>query len=75
MPVCLYLFHHDPGVRVTSKSRIETGSRVILGQYHVFRFVNPQEAKARREAGLSHRATSNISSPGPAAFVSPNTVS
>eukprot|EP01147_Barroeca_monosierra_P005438 gene5438-7154_t len=61
------------GVRVTSKSRIETGSRVILGQYHVFRFVNPQEAKARREAGLSHRATSNISSPGPAAFVSPNT--
>ena len=43
------------GERVTEKTHIATGSRVILGQHHVFRFVNPLEAKALREAGKSHR--------------------
>ncbi|EGD78883.1 Kif1a protein [Salpingoeca rosetta] len=43
------------GERVTEKTHVVTSSRVILGHHHVFRFVNPQEAKARREAGLSTR--------------------
>eukprot|EP00043_Microstomoeca_roanoka_P017032 m.176491 g.176491 ORF g.176491 m.176491 type:complete len:1590 (+) comp16562_c0_seq2:385-5154(+) len=46
------------GERIKAKTLIETSSRLILGHHHVFRFVNPQEAKARREAGLPHRPSS-----------------
>lgn len=44
------------GVRVESSERSRTGCRVILGDYHLFRFNHPLEAKAQRdEAGSKLR--------------------
>lgn len=36
------------GKPVTSSEVLHTGSRVILGKYHVFRYNDPQEARQSR---------------------------
>jgi kinesin family member 1 len=36
------------GTPVTGPTRLTTGSRVILGRHHVFRFNDPQEARMSR---------------------------
>ncbi|ORY91101.1 hypothetical protein BCR43DRAFT_558842 [Syncephalastrum racemosum] len=38
------------GVRITEPRRLRSGYRIILGDYHIFRFNNPEEV--RRERGL-----------------------
>ncbi|KAI1301470.1 Kinesin-like protein [Halotydeus destructor] len=36
------------GIHIEGPTELKTGSRVILGKYHVFRFQNPEEARERR---------------------------
>jgi kinesin family member 1 len=36
------------GLRVTEPKRLRSGFRLILGDFHIFRFNNPHEAKAER---------------------------
>ena len=36
------------GKRVTEPSRLRSGYRIILGDFHIFRFNHPQEARAER---------------------------
>lgn len=59
---------------MTSRVHLTTGSRVILGHHHVFRFNNPMEAKAKREsrrlAGNSMDASE--ATPGSAAAAAAN---
>lgn len=38
------------GMRITEPRRLRSGYRIILGDYHIFRFNNPEEV--RRERGL-----------------------
>ncbi|TKA73725.1 hypothetical protein B0A49_07448 [Cryomyces minteri] len=55
------------GVRVEKPKRLRSGYRVILGDFHIFRFNHPQEARAERaEQGslLRHTVTaSQLESP------------
>lgn len=37
------------GLRVTETKRLRSGYRVILGDFHIFRFNHPQEARAERD--------------------------
>ena len=37
------------GKQVTERALLQTGSRVILGKSHVFRFNNPQQAREMAE--------------------------
>ncbi|KAI8362717.1 hypothetical protein EDC96DRAFT_553728 [Choanephora cucurbitarum] len=37
------------GRRITEPKRLKSGYRIILGDYHVFRFNNPSEAKKERD--------------------------
>ncbi|ETN37251.1 uncharacterized protein HMPREF1541_08242 [Cyphellophora europaea CBS 101466] len=56
------------GVRVEKSKRLRSGNRIILGDFHIFRFNNPLEAKAERaeRSLLRHSVTaSQISSPSP----------
>ncbi|KAF2751037.1 kinesin family protein-like protein [Sporormia fimetaria CBS 119925] len=42
------------GVRIDKPKRLRSGYRIILGDFHIFRFNNPQEARAERaEVGSS----------------------
>jgi kinesin family member 1 len=58
------------GQRIDQPKRLRSGNRIILGDFQIFRFNNPQEAKAERaEQGgslLRHSITaSQLSSPSP----------
>lgn len=48
------------GIRIEKPKRLRSGYRIILGDFHIFRFNNPQEARAERaELGslLRHSVT------------------
>lgn len=49
------------GVRVDEPKRLKSGNRIILGDFHIFRFNNPLEAKAERGAQslLRHSVTAS----------------
>ena len=51
------------GEQITTRTHLKTGSRIILGQHHVFRFNNPEEAKALR---LSRPPSRSATGPTPA---------
>ena len=54
------------GVRVDKSKRLKSGNRIILGDFHIFRFNNPLEAKAERteRSLLRHSVTvSQLGSP------------
>lgn len=56
------------GVRVDKTRRLRSGNRIILGDFHIFRFNNPLEAKAERaeRSLLRHSVTaSQLNSPTP----------
>lgn len=56
------------GVRVDRATRLKSGNRIILGDFHIFRFNNPLEAKAERaeRSLLRHSVTaSQLNSPTP----------
>ena len=56
------------GLRVDKPSRLRSGNRVILGDFHIFRFNHPQEARAERkeQSLLRHTVTaSQLGSPAP----------
>ncbi len=44
------------GKRVTEPSRLRSGYRIILGDFHIFRFNHPQEARAERAERFVERA-------------------
>ena len=54
------------GLRVDKPARLRSGNRIILGDFHIFRFNHPQEARAERkeQSLLRHSVTaSQLSSP------------
>lgn len=54
------------GLRVDKPARLRSGNRVILGDFHIFRFNHPQEARAERkeQSLLRHTiTTSQLGSP------------
>ena len=56
------------GVRVDKSKQLKSGNRIILGDFHIFRFNNPLEAKAERaeRSLLRHSVTaSQLSSSSP----------
>ncbi|KAH4350423.1 hypothetical protein HBH98_048850 [Parastagonospora nodorum] len=60
------------GIRITKPRLLKSGHRIILGDFHIFRFNNPQEARAERAevvgtSLLRHSVTpSHFNSPSPA---------
>jgi kinesin family member 1 len=56
------------GLRIKEPKRLRSGNRIILGDFHIFRFNNPQEARAERaeQSLLRHSVTaSQVGSPVP----------
>ena len=56
------------GLRINEPKRLRSGNRIILGDFHIFRFNNPQEARAERaeQSLLRHSVTvSQLGSPAP----------
>ena len=59
------------GVRIDKPKRLRSGYRIILGDFHIFRFNNPQEARAERaevvgSSLLRHSITAReLGSPSP----------
>ncbi|KNG83056.1 kinesin family protein [Aspergillus nomiae NRRL 13137] len=56
------------GLRIDKPKRLKSGFRVILGDFHIFRFNHPQEARAERveQSLLRHSVTtSQLGSPAP----------
>ncbi|KAJ5091151.1 hypothetical protein NUU61_006021 [Penicillium alfredii] len=56
------------GLRVDKPQRLKSGYRIILGDFHIFRFNHPQEARAERveQSLLRHSVTtSQLGSPAP----------
>ena len=56
------------GLRVKKPTRLRSGNRIILGDFHIFRFNHPQEARAERQEQslLRHSVTtSQLDSPSP----------
>ncbi|KAF2679363.1 kinesin-domain-containing protein [Lentithecium fluviatile CBS 122367] len=60
------------GIRIDKPKRLRSGFRIILGDFHIFRFNNPQEARAERAevvgggSLLRHSITaSQLNSPSP----------
>ncbi|OJJ46172.1 hypothetical protein ASPZODRAFT_67303 [Penicilliopsis zonata CBS 506.65] len=56
------------GLRIDKPKRLRSGFRIILGDFHIFRFNHPQEARAERveQSLLRHSvATSQLGSPAP----------
>ncbi|EEP76529.1 hypothetical protein UREG_01378 [Uncinocarpus reesii 1704] len=54
------------GLRIDKPKRLRSGFRIILGDFHIFRFNHPQEARAERveQSLLRHSVTaSQLSSP------------
>ncbi|MCJ1481866.1 kinesin-like protein Klp8 [Schaereria dolodes] len=55
------------GLRIDKSRRLRSGNRIILGDFHIFRFNHPQEARAERaeQSLLRHSVTaSQLGSPG-----------
>ncbi|KAI9655001.1 MAG: kinesin-like protein Klp8 [Trizodia sp. TS-e1964] len=54
------------GLRVSEPKRLRSGYRVILGDFHIFRFNHPQEARAERAEHnlLRHSLTCQMGSSG-----------
>jgi len=50
------------GLRLNEPKRLRSGFRIILGDFHIFRFNNPMEAKAER-IRLRHSGQMSLSSP------------
>jgi len=64
------------GLRVEKPARLRSGNRIILGDFHIFRFNHPQEARAERkeQSLLRHSVTaSQLDSPSPRPAHSRNT--
>ncbi|PYI28714.1 kinesin family protein [Aspergillus indologenus CBS 114.80] len=56
------------GLRIDQPKRLKSGFRIILGDFHIFRFNHPQEARAERveQSLLRHTVTtSQLGSPAP----------
>ncbi|KAL8768716.1 MAG: hypothetical protein Q9209_005134 [Squamulea sp. 1 TL-2023] len=56
------------GLRTEEPKRLRSGNRIILGDFHIFRFNHPQEARAERkeQSLLRHSVTvSQLGSPAP----------
>ena len=56
------------GLRIDKPKRLKSGFRIILGDFHIFRFNHPQEARAERveQSLLRHSiTTSQLGSPAP----------
>lgn len=56
------------GLRIDKPTRLKSGFRIILGDFHIFRFNHPQEARAERveQSLLRHSVTtSQLGSPAP----------
>lgn len=56
------------GLRIDKPKRLRSGYRIILGDFHIFRFNHPQEARAERaeQSLLRHSVTiSQLGSPAP----------
>ncbi|KAL5357371.1 hypothetical protein BJX96DRAFT_11450 [Aspergillus floccosus] len=56
------------GLRIDQPKRLKSGFRIILGDFHIFRFNHPQEARAERveQSLLRHSVTtSQLGSPAP----------
>ena len=56
------------GIRIEAPTRLRSGNRIILGDFHIFRFNHPLEARAERkeQSLLRHTVTtSQLGSPGP----------
>ncbi|KAL3474835.1 hypothetical protein BJX99DRAFT_260092 [Aspergillus californicus] len=56
------------GTRIDAPKRLRSGFRIILGDFHIFRFNHPQEARAERveQSLLRHSVTtSQLGSPAP----------
>jgi kinesin family member 1 len=56
------------GMRISEPKRLRSGYRIILGDFHIFRFNHPQEARAERaeQSLLRHSITaSQLGSPRP----------
>ncbi len=56
------------GVRIDKPRLLKSGHRIILGDFHIFRFNNPQEARAERAevvgtSLLRHTVTASFNSP------------
>ena len=61
------------GLRIDAARRLRTGYRIILGDFHIFRFNHPQEARAERDrlrqsvtasqlpSALGHHHTASVS--------------
>ncbi|KAF1959111.1 kinesin-domain-containing protein [Byssothecium circinans] len=47
------------GIRIDKPKRLRSGFRIILGDFHIFRFNNPQEARAER-AEVETKAPSSL---------------
>lgn len=45
------------GLRIEAPKRLRSGYRVILGDFHIFRFNHPQEAREEREMGDQERGS------------------
>lgn len=48
------------GKRVTEPSRLRSGYRIILGDFHIFRFNHPQEARQEREERTEKRTEKSL---------------
>lgn len=61
------------GKRIDKPTRLRSGFRIILGDFHIYRFNHPQEARAERaESLLRHTVTaSQLNSPAPSTPVRP----
>ena len=48
------------GIRIEAPKRLRTGYRVILGDFHIFRFNHPQEAREERETAPDETARGSL---------------
>ena len=51
------------GLRIEAPRRLRTGYRIILGDFHIFRFNHPQEARAERDRLRQSVTASQLGSP------------
>ncbi|KAI5857643.1 hypothetical protein BZA05DRAFT_331284 [Tricharina praecox] len=51
------------GLRIEKPRRLRTGFRIILGDFHIFRFNHPQEARAERDRLRQSAAANSASLP------------
>ncbi|KAF9199366.1 kinesin-like protein Klp8 [Haplosporangium sp. Z 27] len=51
------------GLRISKPKRLRSGFRIILGDYHVFRFNHPEEVRKERDQQQQTAASSSGSSP------------